>query len=175
MGRECMQIFMNLKLTDNERKDVNTCIAALQAHFKPKRNVVYERYVFNLCSQNSDESIDEFLTRIRKLSSSCEFGALTEELTRDKLVLGIRDEATKLLLLKEENLTLDKAINIYRASEVANVQIKAMKASTSEVEGVNVLRTRPYKKVFSKSPTKASKATPNNNKQQTQKQAYSAK
>ena len=74
MGREFMQIFMNLKLSDDERKVVNTCIAALQAHFKPKRNVVYERYVFNLCSQNSDESIDEFLTRTRKLSSSCEFG-----------------------------------------------------------------------------------------------------
>ena len=169
MGRECMQIFMNLKLTDDERRNVNTCMEALQAHFKPKRNVVYERYIFNLCSQNTDESIDEFLTRIRKLSSSCEFGTLTDELIRDKLVLGIRDETTKLRLLKEENLTLNKALNICRASEVVNVQIKAMKASTSEVEGVNVLRTRPYKKVTSKPPTKASKAAPNY-KQQAQKQ-----
>ena len=89
MGRECMQIFMNLKLTDDERKDVHTCMEALQAHFKPKRNVVYERYIFNLCSQNPDESIDELLTRIRKLSSSCEFGTLTDELIREKLVLEI--------------------------------------------------------------------------------------
>ena len=44
-----------------------------------------------------------------------------------------------------------------------------MKASTSEVEGVNVLRTRPYKKVTSKPPTKASKGAPNY-KQQAQKQ-----
>ena len=169
MGRECMQIFMNLKLTDDERKDVNTCMEALQAHFKPKWNVVYERYIFNLCSQNSDESIDEFLTRIRKLSSTREFSTLTYELICDKLVLGIRDETTKLRLLQEENLTLNKALNICRASEVANVQTKAMKASTSEVEGVNVLRTRPYKKVTTKPPTKASKATPNY-KQQAQKQ-----
>ena len=175
MGRECMQIFMNLKLTDDEQRDVNTCMEALQAHFKPKRNVVYERYVFNLCSQNSDESIDEFLNRIRKLSSSCEFGTLTEELIRDKLVLGIQDETTKLRLLKEDNLTLNKALNICRASEVANVQIKAMKTSVNEVEGVNALRTRSYKKAFTKPPTKTGKGAPSSNKQQTQKQTYSTK
>ena len=66
-----MQIVINFKLTADERKNVNTCIAALQVYYKPKRNVVYERYVFNLGSQNSNESIDGFLTRIRKLSSSC--------------------------------------------------------------------------------------------------------
>ena len=55
MGRECMQIFMNLKLTDEERKDVKTYVEALKTHFKPKRDVVYERYVFNMCSQNAEE------------------------------------------------------------------------------------------------------------------------
>ena len=145
-GRDCLQIFMNLKLTDDERKDINTCIEALEAHFEPKRNVGYERYVFNMCSQNPDETVDEFLNRIKKLSSLCQFGKLTEELIRDKLVLGIRDQTTKLRLLKEESLTLNKAINICYASEVANVQIKAMKAPTSEVEGVNALRTRPNRR-----------------------------
>ena len=37
MGRECMQILMNLRLTDDGRRDVNLCIEALQAHFKPKQ------------------------------------------------------------------------------------------------------------------------------------------
>ena len=30
MRRECMQIFMNLKLTDEERKNVKTCVEALK-------------------------------------------------------------------------------------------------------------------------------------------------
>ena len=130
MGRECMQIFMNLKLTDEERKDVKTCVEALETHFKPKRNVVYERYVFNMCSQNPEETVDEFVNRIRKLASSCQFGILTEELIRDKLVLGISDQTTKLRLLKEEDLTLNKAVNICRSSEIANIQLKSMKASS---------------------------------------------
>jgi len=80
-----MQIFMNLKLTDEERKNVTTCV---EAHFKPKCIVVYDHYVFNICSQNAEETVDEFVNRIRKLASSCQFRTLTEELIiRDNLVL----------------------------------------------------------------------------------------
>ncbi|KAK3718412.1 hypothetical protein QZH41_000521 [Actinostola sp. cb2023] len=80
-----LQIFMNLKLTEDERKnDVKTCVQALAAHFKANRNVVYERYVFNLCAQNDQETTDEFVNRIRKLTSSCEFGTLTEIVFMEK-------------------------------------------------------------------------------------------
>ena len=154
MGKECLQIFMNLKLTEDERKDVNTCVQALAAHFKPKRNVVYERYVFNLCAQNDQETTDEFVNRIRKLASSCEFGALTEELIRDKLVLGIKDQSTKLRLLKEDKLTLDKAINICRSSEIANIQLKSMKTCTPYMESYNERKAnkhRPLSEVTSQS------------------------
>ena len=146
MGRECMQIFMNLKLTDEERKDVKTCVEALETHFKPKRNVVYERYVFNMCSQNAEETVDEFVNRIRKLASSCQFGTLTEELIRDKLVLGISDQSTKLRLLKEEDLTLNKAVNICCSSEIANIQLKSMKVSSKEVKEVHAVHGKTHRK-----------------------------
>ncbi|CAB4031929.1 Hypothetical predicted protein [Paramuricea clavata] len=126
MGKECMQIFMNLKLTVEERKDIEICIGALEAHFKPKRNVVYERYEFNLCSQNAEESVDDYVNRLRKLASSCQFGTLTDELIRDRLVLGITDRSTKLRLLKEDGLNLNKAVNMCRSSEIANIQLKSM-------------------------------------------------
>ena len=53
MGKECLQIFLNLKLEPAQRNDVNACIQALEAYFKPKRNVVYERYQFNLIMQTA--------------------------------------------------------------------------------------------------------------------------
>ena len=97
-------------------------------------------------SQNVSESVDEFLNRIRKQPSSCKFGQLTEELICDKLVLGIRDQITKLRLLKEDNLTLNKAVDVCRASEASNVQVRVMNASSNEVERENMLRAKPYKK-----------------------------
>ena len=47
MGKDCLQIFLNLKLSEEERNSVNSCLNALEAYFKPKRNVVSERYLFN--------------------------------------------------------------------------------------------------------------------------------
>ena len=81
MGKECLQIFLNLKLT-TEEEDIDECIKALEASFKPKRNIVYERYLFNMCQQNSGETMDSYVNRLQKAASTCQFGTLTEELMR---------------------------------------------------------------------------------------------
>ena len=128
MGKDCLQIFLNLKLSSEQQQDINECIKALEACFKPKRNVVYERYLFNMCQQNLDETVDGYVNRLRKAASTCQFGTITEELIRDRLVIGLRDHATKLRLLKEDSLDINKALNICRSSEVATQQLKAMKS-----------------------------------------------
>ena len=56
-------------------------------YFKPKTNVVYERYRFNSSTQVSNEAADSFMDRLRKLASTCNFGALTDELISDRLSL----------------------------------------------------------------------------------------
>ena len=65
---------------------------------------------------------------------------------RDKLVLGISDQSTKLRLLKEEDLTLNKAVNICRSSEIANIQLKSMKVSSKEVEEVHAVHGKTHRK-----------------------------
>ena len=142
MGKECLQIFLNLKLSDDDRKDINACITALENYFKPKRNVVYERYMFNTCSQQPEESVDGYVNRLRKCASTCQFGTLTEELIRDRLVLGLRNQSTKLRLLKEEDLSLNKALSICRSSEIASQQMKAMKLDDKEIEEVRAVQDR---------------------------------
>ena len=51
MGKECLQILRNLSLTTEQQATVKGCLDGLEVHFKPQRNVVYERYVFNSCVQ----------------------------------------------------------------------------------------------------------------------------
>lgn len=80
MGKECVQIYRNLSLSPEQQASVQGCLDALEAYFKPQRNVVYERYVFNSCVQSQDESVDAYVNRLRKLASSCELGTLTDEL-----------------------------------------------------------------------------------------------
>ena len=59
-------------------------------------NETYERYIFNLRNQRSDESIDEYVTELKHLSKSCNFcDCLCDSLLRDKLVMGIVDKETR--------------------------------------------------------------------------------
>ena len=94
MGKDCLEIFLILKLTEEQRGNIANSIEALEEYFKPKTSVVYERYRFDSCVQSPDESIDAFVNRIRKAASSCKSGTLTDELIRD-------EPLTKEKILKE--------------------------------------------------------------------------
>ena len=141
MGKDCLQIFLNLKLTEEESTSVNASLAALEAYFKPKTSVVYERYLFNSSTQGPDEGIDEFVNRLRKQTSSYKFGTLTDEMIRDRIVIGLQDRNTKLRLLKEEDLDLNKTVNICRASEIATRQLQSMKLDQTGKQ-VNAMGTQ---------------------------------
>ena len=116
MGKECLDIFLNLNC-GTEELTINSALKALEDYFLPKKNVVYERYVFNSCFQAPEESIDCYANRLRKLASSCQFGALTEEMIRNRLVIGIQDKSTKARLLREKDLSLDKALDMCKSIE----------------------------------------------------------
>jgi len=49
MGKECLKIFLNLNFGTEELR-ITSALKALDTYFLPKKNVVYERYVFNSCS-----------------------------------------------------------------------------------------------------------------------------
>ena len=68
MGKDCLQTFLNLNILAEDRNNVEACITALENYFKPHRNVVYERYVFNSCEQNQGEPVDSYVSRLLKLA-----------------------------------------------------------------------------------------------------------
>ena len=137
MGKECHQIYKNLPLSAEERKKPETVLAKLTEHFEPKRNI-YERYVFNTVSQDQDESFDQFLNRLRELAATCNFGTLEEEMIRDRIVIGIRDNRTRERLLREPDLKLERAIDTCRTNELGTKQRQKMEKS----EIVNYTRAK---------------------------------
>ena len=143
MGRECLQILLNLNLSEEDKKKIDKCLEVLEKYFKPTRNVVYERYVFNTCSQTGEESIQTYVTRLRKLAASCEYGALTDEFIQDRLVIGLKNQGDKVRLLREKSLTLQKAIEMCTSSETASHQMKAIEATgDKQTEDLKKLRDK---------------------------------
>ena len=76
----------------------------------PKKNLVVERPFF-WKNQYDDETFDQFMSELRNLSSTCEFGDLNESLLLHKVVNGIRsDKIRDVPLRKGIEMTLEKAI-----------------------------------------------------------------
>ena len=109
-----------------DRKDIAKVLDALQKHFEPTRNVIYERFKFNTCVQEQGETIDQYITKLKQMAATCKFEQLENELIRDRLVLGAKDSSAKARMLREPNLDLQKAIDMCRNSEIGNAQWKTM-------------------------------------------------
>ena len=137
----------NNKYTDvfNTHKDYNTIMSKvmelMERRCVGKTNVIYERYCFNNRKQESGESFDMYLTALRTLAKTCNFGSLKDELIRDRIVCGICDTGTRKKLLQELKLTLQKCINVCQSAETTATQIKVMNGN----EEVHSLRSKGKK------------------------------
>ena len=86
-----------------------------------------------MCDQQQGESFDTYLTLLRSLAKTYNFGELRDNLLRDRIVLG---------LLAEPKLTLDKCVNICRANETTTKQFKEI--TSDEISAVTTSR-RPQR------------------------------
>ena len=88
-------------------------------------NETYERFMFNRRNQEENESIEQYVTAIRKLAQTCNYfcNCLSDSLIRDRFVLGIRDKTIRKKLLKERKLTLSSALDIGRSGETTNLRL----------------------------------------------------
>ena len=134
IGKECYEVYENLPLTVDERKDSDSIISKLTEYFEPQRNIIYERYFFNSATQRSENKIDQFVNELRKLASTCEYGTLSDELIRDRIVIGVSDSSMRARLLRESDLTLNRAIDMCRASEQATCQLRELDHDSEVVQ-----------------------------------------
>ena len=86
------------------------------------RNVIYERLVFNQRNQKEGERIDNYVSELKRLSLTCDFGDLRDSLIRDRIVGGVLSDELRGELLKKPDLTLQKAHDYCRTFEAAELQ-----------------------------------------------------
>ena len=83
--------------------------------------------------QEKNETFYQFVNKLRKLASTCEYGPLLNEMLRDKIVIGVKCHKTRARLLRVNNLTLEHTLNICRTSEVAEAQLQKIDHSAETV------------------------------------------
>ena len=94
-------------------------VDTLNEHYAPKPLVIAERFRFYKRDMGEQESITAYMAELRRLASTCDFGAFLEEALRDRLVCGLANESIQKRLLTEANLTLKKALELSLGMELA--------------------------------------------------------
>jgi hypothetical protein len=142
-GREIFNTWMWPKVVDDKNEPTDEdeiTVAAIFKKFedycKPKRNLIVERHKFNTRRQNPGEPVDHYITDLKTLAASCEYGNLVNDLITSQLVAGIQSDK----LREGSELSLDKAVDICRSHEVTQKQMKLFHGEC-EVDTVNKRRT----------------------------------
>ncbi|XP_023815343.1 uncharacterized protein K02A2.6-like isoform X2 [Oryzias latipes] len=125
------------------RVTVSGLMVKIDEHCNPKVNETVERYRFFARNQALGENIDKYVTDLRMLASTCNFGQLRDSLIRDRIVCGTSSSSWRERLLREENLTLDKCLDICRAMEISREYNKTITGQT--LEELHVIRQKEKK------------------------------
>lgn len=118
MGDEADDILRGQDLTNAHRQQYTSVKATFETYFVPRKNMIIERTRFNQRVQQPNETVDAFITAPYALAENCKYGALHDELIRDCIVVGLRNTSLAERMQLDKGLTLEKAVNMARQSEV---------------------------------------------------------
>ena len=146
IGSQAYSLLKNLvSSTLPKDKSYADLVAALKQHYEPKPLVIAERFHFHRRSQAVGESINEYMAKLRRLSTHCKFKAFLDEALRDRLVCGLCSEAIQKKLLTEAELSLTKAIDLSVGMEAAEKNAKSLKETETAVNQVTPSRRPCYR------------------------------
>ncbi|KAL1281458.1 hypothetical protein QQF64_000261 [Cirrhinus molitorella] len=157
MGDEADDVLRGQPLSEAQRHEYETVKETFNRFFVPKKNVIYERARFNQRVQQPNEPVDNFITALYALAENCNYGALHDELLRDRLVVGLRDSTLSERMQLDRDLTLEKAINMARQSEVIKKQQTDLRGEAicgAEIDAVAAKTNRTAKQSSTKFKTR---------------------
>ncbi len=125
-GEEAVEVYNTFTFEEeDDKQNLTKIMEKFENYCNPKKNITYERYKFFTCVQG-DMSFSQYLTELKLKAKSCEFGQLQESLIRDRVVCGITSDVMREILLREVDITLEKATQLCVAAETTKAQIKKM-------------------------------------------------
>lgn len=99
-------------------------LTTIGRNLSPGVNIRFVRSIFNLVTQDSDETSDMHVNRLRGLIRNCQYGALEDDLLLDKLVCSLKDLQLRESLWLDRDITFAKAIEKCNAKELKQQLLK---------------------------------------------------
>ncbi|XP_060806004.1 uncharacterized protein K02A2.6-like [Amyelois transitella] len=137
-GLELQEVFYNIPDTSTDDTDVfKAAINKLDAYFAPKQSKVYERHLFRLITQESNEKFEKFLVRLRQQADKCQFKDKDEQIIDQITEKCSLKELRKKILQTGDSITLDTIIFEANALEAVNRQLEDFGKETNKSQEVN--------------------------------------
>ena len=130
LGEEAESVLESTNITTENRNNYARVVEKFDEFFAVRKNVIFERARFNRRNQLDGETAEKYITELYSLVEGCNYGDLKEEMLRDRLVVGIRDQALSEKLQLDPALTLEKAKTAIRQKEAVREQHQQLKGDS---------------------------------------------
>ena len=142
-GPDVQEIFTTLTET-GDAANYASAVEALNAYFVLRVNSAFARQTFHRISQNPGETVQHFVTRLRKADKDCDFGTDTDNQIRDAV---FKNKCTstyiKRKLLEEgHGLNLTRTLEVTSKCEKIKTQLAALSVKGKESESINRINER---------------------------------
>ena len=125
IGPDAVEVYNTFVLPEEEAAKYDAVVKAFDEFCLPKRNEVYEAFIFYNRNQQQNEPFDNFLMDVKKLVKNCNFND-QDRMLRDRIVMGILDKGLQKRMLECDKLDLQKATDMARIAEQTKKQMEYM-------------------------------------------------
>ena len=95
-----------------DAKEFDKAMTCLSNHFEVKKKVPLARQKLLASKPNPGETINNFVTRLKRLAEHCNYGEEEDNQVRDIVIFHSRNKELKSKFYREENLSLSKLLEI---------------------------------------------------------------
>ncbi|CAH1255636.1 RTL1 [Branchiostoma lanceolatum] len=135
-GVAVQDIYFTKVEEEKDKKTYHEAVKVLDDYFIPKSNVAFERHLFRQMKQQSGESVDDLVCRLRQKAATCDFGTQVDVHIRDQVIeAGLDPKLKRKFLERGGNLELTTMLDIARAHESVGRQLLEM---TGQVNALSV-------------------------------------
>ena len=131
----------NISAADRKKYDAVT--GQFDRFFKVRKNVIFERALFNRRCQGQSETAEQFITSLYSLAENCEYGELKDQMIRNRIIVGIRDQSQSARLQIDPELTLEKAKTLVRQCEAVQEQQSLLQHGQKVDKSIDSLHRTP--------------------------------
>ncbi|XP_045483761.1 uncharacterized protein K02A2.6-like [Harmonia axyridis] len=144
--------------------EYNDLIKEMKQHYNPEPLEIAENFRFLQRKQNEGESVQQYLTTLQRLATTCKFGDYLKKALRNQFMFGLRTQNIQSRLLEMKDLTIERALEVAISMETSARDAAQLHRSNVASASVNSVKCEKgnndrfsSKRAFAKSSSNNSK------------------